>query len=86
MLIRIALQDPITAKRNLTQYGIKDVTFLSTREAKFVDNLIGAIEASDQEAYTAVVVEHDRITPLDSWKTNILLKIKKTIEDEDPLT
>lgn len=62
------------------------MTFPSTREAKFVGGLIEAIEAGDNEAYTAAVVEYDQVTKLDNWKTSILLKIKKTIEDDDPLT
>jgi alpha-soluble NSF attachment protein len=62
------------------------VTFPSTREAKFVVSLIEAIEAGDSEGYTAAVVEYDQVTKLDNWKTSILLKIKKTIEEDDPLT
>jgi alpha-soluble NSF attachment protein len=40
------------------------------------------MEAGDQEMYTAAVYEFDQVTKLDNWKTNILLKIKRGIQDE----
>lgn len=79
-------QDVVTAKRNLTKYSTQDATFSSTREAKFVQALIEAVEAGDTEAYTGAVVEFDQVTKLDNWKTNILLKIKRSIGDEMGLT
>ncbi|KAF8523074.1 vesicular-fusion protein SEC17 [Hysterangium stoloniferum] len=85
-LCALAMRDPITAKRNLGQYSTKDVTFPTTREAKFVNSLIDAIEKGDLAAYTAAVVEFDQVMRLDNWKTSILLKIKKTIDEDDPLT
>ena len=48
--------------------------------------LIDAYENADVEGFTTAVVEFDQVTKLDSWKTNILLKIKRdTIESEDPI-
>ena len=69
----------------MARYGSLDTTFPSTREAKFINALIEAIAAGDQEQFTAVVVEYDQVTKLDNWKTNILLKIKKTVEEPDDL-
>lgn len=74
------------ARRNLEKYGTQDVTFPSTREAKFLLALVEAIEAGDTEAYTAAVVEFDRVTKLDNWKTSILLKVKRGIQEEPGLT
>jgi alpha-soluble NSF attachment protein len=48
--------------------------------------LIEAVEAGDTEAFTSAVVEFDQVTKLDNWKTNILLKIKRSIQDEMALT
>lgn len=76
----------VTAKRNMTKYSTQDATFNSTREAKFVQVLIEAVEAGDPEAFTGAVVEFDQVTKLDNWKTNILLKIKRSIQDEVSLT
>lgn len=80
------MQDPVTAKRNLTKYSALDTTFSSTREAKFINVLIEAIEAGDPEMFTGAVYEFDQVTKLDNWKTNILLKIKRGIQDEPSIT
>jgi len=77
--------DPITARRNLTKYFSQDTTFSSTREAKFVNLLIEAVEAGDQEMFTGAVVEFDQVTKLDNWKTGMLLKIKRSIKEDTGL-
>ncbi|KAI0094826.1 TPR-like protein [Irpex rosettiformis] len=81
-LCALAMGDPVTTKRNLTKYSSLDTTFSSTREAKFVNVLIEALEAGDQEMFTGAVYEFDQVTKLDNWKTNILLKIKRGIQEE----
>lgn len=69
----------------MQKYSALDTTFSSTRECKFVNFLIDAVESGDQEAYTAAVFEFDQVTKLDNWKTNILLKIKKSIAEADDI-
>ncbi|KAG8934484.1 vesicular-fusion protein S17 [Tulasnella sp. 418] len=85
-LCALALQDPVGARRNFDNYSRQDVTYPSTREAKFVRALIEAIEAGDEQAFTQAVVEFDQITKLDNWKTSVLLKIKKGIQEDPGLT
>ena len=70
----------------MTKYTTQDATFSSTRESKFVLALIEAVEGGDSEAFTGAVVEFDQVTKLDNWKTNILLKVKRSIQDEMSLT
>ena len=70
----------------MQKYSNQDVTFASTREAKFINALIEAFENGDQDAFTAAVYEFDQVTKLDNWKTSILLKIKKEIGEELRLT
>ena len=60
--------------------NIQDASFASTREGKFLHEILEAVEAYDVEAFTNAVVEYDSITKLDAWKTSILLKIKKSIK------
>jgi alpha-soluble NSF attachment protein len=79
-------QDYVSARRNLERYGQADNTFPSTREAKFVKALLEALEQGDEEAFTGVVFEYDQVTKLDNWKTAILLKIKKGIQQAPGLT
>ncbi|KAJ3790947.1 vesicular-fusion protein SEC17 [Lentinula aff. detonsa] len=85
-LCALAMNDPVSARRNMQKYSTQDATFPSTREAKFVNALIDAVQAGDPEAFTGAVVEFDQITKLDNWKTNILLKIKRGIQEEPGLT
>ncbi|KAL5641128.1 hypothetical protein ACGC1H_001570 [Rhizoctonia solani] len=85
-LCALAMQDTVTARRNLAKYGQQDVTFPSTREAKFVNSLADAVEAGDREGFTNAVFEYDQVTKLDNWKTSILLHIKRGIADEMGLT
>jgi len=81
-LCALAMGDPVTAKRNMTKYSNQDPGFSSTREAKFTNVLIEAVEAGDPEMFTGAVVEFDQVTKLDNWKTRMLLKVKKGIESE----
>jgi alpha-soluble NSF attachment protein len=67
----------------MTRYSSLDTTFTNTREAKFLNFLIEAMEAGDQAAFTSAVVEFNQVMALDNWKTAILLKVKRGIA-EDP--
>lgn len=83
LLCALALNDLVTVRRNMTKYSNQDTTFLSTREAKFVNALVDAVEARDIDLFTAAVGDFDSVTRLDNWKTAILLKIKKNLEHTD---
>ncbi|KAI9438385.1 vesicular-fusion protein SEC17 [Russula earlei] len=86
LLCALASTDYVSARRNLHRYGQMDSTFPSTREAKFVTALLEALEEGNEEAFTNVVVEYDQVTKLDNWKTAILLKIKRDIQQAPGLT
>jgi alpha-soluble NSF attachment protein len=70
----------------MARYGQMDNTFPSTREAKFVTALLEALEQGEEETFTSVVFEYDQVTKLDNWKTAILLKIKRGIQQAPGLT
>ncbi|KAF5337005.1 hypothetical protein D9611_003171 [Ephemerocybe angulata] len=86
LLCATALEDIVTARRSAQKYVTQDGTFASTREYKFANAIIDAVDAGDIEAFTGAVYEFDQITKLDNWKTAILLKIKKGIQEEPGLT
>jgi alpha-soluble NSF attachment protein len=65
----------------MQKYTSLDTTFASTREAKFVNILTEAVENGDQETFTGAVVEYDQVMKLDNWKTGMLLKIKRGLQD-----
>ncbi|KAH9081894.1 vesicular-fusion protein SEC17 [Lactarius deliciosus] len=86
LLCGLASLDYVSARRNLTRYGQMDATFPSTREAKFISVLLDALDQGDEEAFSTAVVEFDQVTKLDNWKTAILLKIKKGLQQAPGLT
>lgn len=85
-LCHLAKGDIVAAEHALERYTDMDATFSSQRECKFLTELVNAVKNCDVEAFTNAVVEFDSISPLDSWKTSILLKVKNSIKDEDVLT
>ncbi|CAG8532074.1 26530_t:CDS:2 [Dentiscutata erythropus] len=85
-LCHIAFGDHIGAKRAIERYCDMDVTFASTRECQFLKAILEAVENDDIESFTNRVVEFDQLTKLDNWKTTILLRIKKGIQEGGSLT
>ncbi|XP_028839555.1 alpha-soluble NSF attachment protein-like [Denticeps clupeoides] len=45
--------------------------------------LLDAHEEQDVDAFTDAVKDFDSITRLDQWQTSMLLRIKKTVRDEE---
>ncbi|CAG8473890.1 10377_t:CDS:2 [Racocetra fulgida] len=85
-LCHIAFGDHIGAKRAIERYCDMDVTFSTTRECQFLKAILEAVENDDIESFTNRVVEFDQLTKLDNWKTTILLRIKKSIQEGGSLT
>lgn len=78
----LASGDLVRAKKALETYQALDVTFASTREFKLLIDLVETIEQNDVETFTNTVFDFDKLTKLDSWKTSLLLKIKRTLADD----
>lgn len=83
VLCCLAMGDLVLAQRSLDEFAQKDVTFPSTRESKFAKELVDACDEADIERYTAAVFQYDQVTKLDNWKTNILLRVKKALEEDE---
>ena len=75
--------DYIRARNSFDRYCALDMTFNGTREYKFLIDLLDAIEAQDVVLFTDIIVEFDKLTKLDAWKTTLLLKVKKCIDQAD---
>ncbi|CEP02856.1 Alpha-soluble NSF attachment protein [Plasmodiophora brassicae] len=54
--------------------------FADSRECKFCETIAEAVGAGDEEKFTDAVYEFDNVSRLDTWKTSILLNIKKSIK------
>eukprot|EP00172_Hildenbrandia_rubra_P002530 Plantae.Rhodophyta-Hildenbrandia_rubra.ctg3423.p1 GENE.Plantae.Rhodophyta-Hildenbrandia_rubra.ctg3423~~Plantae.Rhodophyta-Hildenbrandia_rubra.ctg3423.p1 ORF type:complete len:304 (-),score=85.07 Plantae.Rhodophyta-Hildenbrandia_rubra.ctg3423:303-1214(-) len=79
----LCLGDDVRASRAMAEYTEIDPTFAESREGKLLESMIGAVEESNVEAFTAAVQEYDSISTLDSWKTTMMLKIKTSIKDDE---
>ncbi|KAK7281071.1 hypothetical protein RIF29_08741 [Crotalaria pallida] len=82
--------DVIAITNALERYQELDPTFSGTREYRFLADIAAAIDEEDIGKFTDVVKEFDSMTPLDSWKTTLLLRVKEKLKakelEEDDLT
>jgi len=82
ILCHLANSDSIGASQAMAKYESLDYTFGESREGKFSRTLIDCVEGFDAEGYATACFEYDRITKLDPWKTSILVRVKRSIEDQ----
>jgi len=80
VLCHLANEDLVGAQKALDNYKSWDASFPSSRECKFVEEIVAAVEKYDVEAFTQAVVDYDSISKLDNWKTKVLLKIKQALQ------
>lgn len=84
-LCHLCTGDVVGTKRALERYAEMDPSFVQSREYKFLLAIVDAYEAGNQEEFTNQVAEFDAMMKLDSWKTAILLNIKRSIQEEPGL-
>jgi len=77
----LAKQDTVGARRALEKYKDLDPTFPVQRECKLCETILEACENLDVDSFTTAVAEFDAMTPLDPFRTHLLLQAKKMIED-----
>ena len=77
----LAKQDTVGAGRALERYKDLDPTFASQRECKLCETILEACENLDVDAFTQAVADFDQLTPLDAFRTHLLLQAKKMIEN-----
>jgi alpha-soluble NSF attachment protein len=78
----LANQDAVAAQDELATYEGLDYTFGDSREGKFSAQLVECVTGMDAEALGTACFEYDRISKLDPWKTSMLVKIKRSIQDD----
>ncbi|XP_034966027.1 beta-soluble NSF attachment protein isoform X2 [Zootoca vivipara] len=74
--------DELNAKLALEKYEELFPAFSDSRECKLLKKLLEAHEEQNCEAYTEAVKEFDSISRLDQWLTTMLLRIKKSIQED----
>jgi len=83
VLCHLANADLVSAKRAVEKYHGLEPGFASSREYKLCIEITTALENYDSDAYTAAVQEFDSVIKLDQWKSNILLKIRDSIKQQE---
>ncbi|KAK2442185.1 alpha-soluble NSF attachment protein [Trifolium repens] len=82
--------DVVAINNALEKYQELDPTFSGTREFKLLADVAAAVDEEDVVKFTDVVKDFDSMTPLDSWKTTLLLRVKEKLKakelEEDDLT
>jgi alpha-soluble NSF attachment protein len=82
-LCHLATEDLVGTNRAFEKYRDMDPTFPSTREHQLLVDLAGAIESQDLADFEDKLFQFDQMSKLDKWKTEILLRIKNSIKEED---
>ncbi|KAG6602599.1 Alpha-soluble NSF attachment protein 2 [Cucurbita argyrosperma subsp. argyrosperma] len=89
-LCQLCKGDIVAITKALDEYQDLDPTFSGTRECRLLADIAGAIDEEDVTKFTDVVKEFDSMTPLDPWKTTLLLRVKEKLKakelEEDDLT
>lgn len=82
ILCHLANSDAIGAQQAMQRYEGIDYTFSESREGKFCRQLVDCVEGFDVEGFGTACFEYDRISKLDPWKTSMLVKVKRSIQDD----
>ena len=81
IMCHLANGDSVGASQALSRFDSLDYTFADAREGKFAKQLVECVEKFDREGFATACFEYDRISKLDPWKTSMLVKVKRSIED-----
>ena len=86
-LCHLALGDAVALRGKLDEFKSVDYSFPSSRECEFLEKLLTAFDGCNTEDFSQTCADFDRVSPLDPWKTTVLLKAKRHIDaatGEDP--
>ncbi|KAF1991430.1 TPR-like protein [Aulographum hederae CBS 113979] len=73
-LCHLATNDIVGAKRAIESYTELDPSFGRERERQLLADLTEAVELNNAETFQDKTYQFDRMSPLDSWKTSMLLR------------
>jgi alpha-soluble NSF attachment protein len=65
---------------HLNKYEDMAVSFSDSKEWTLLCLIMDAFEKKDVEIFATAVSEYNRVCPLDSWKVDVLLAIRKNLE------
>lgn len=80
-ICQLCTGDIVACKRALDKYCSLSAEFGTTREFELLSSLVTAVENYDPSAFATASSEYNNFFKLDPWKTDLLVKVKATIED-----
>ena len=80
LLCLTAMGDCVALSEGLEKCKNIDYSFGTSRECTFMEKICESIQNSDSEMYATACAEFDNISPLDPWKTTLLLKGRKHMD------
>lgn len=83
ILCTLCADDIVEAQKRSEGYAEEEPSWPSTREYNLVQDIFGAIENGDVQSFSDKVYEYDQFSKLDKLKTQLLLKIKNSVVDQD---
>ena len=78
-ILFLALDDTIGADAAMGKYCMRDPSFETSREHKLIKDLLVALKAEDVGSFENILYGFNKITPLDRWKTKMLLQAKSFV-------
>ncbi|XP_021761021.1 alpha-soluble NSF attachment protein 2-like [Chenopodium quinoa] len=82
-ICHLCIGDIAAVTNALTRYQNLDPTFSRTREYVLLTDLLAAYDRKDVEKFTEVLMDYDSLSPLDSGKTTLLLRIKENLKAKE---
>ncbi|KAF2094638.1 TPR-like protein [Rhizodiscina lignyota] len=82
-ICHLATNDMVGFNRALQGYAQMDPNFTTQREHKLLVDLGEAIEKGDKDAFEGSLFQWNQLSPLDSWKTTMFLRIKNAVENAE---
>lgn len=85
IVCHLANGDAIASSQALQKFGNLDFTLGDSREGKFCARLIECVENFDTDDFATACFEYDRISKLNPWQTSMLVRVKRSIDDQGGL-
>ncbi|MBE7182504.1 MAG: hypothetical protein INR71_15080, partial [Terriglobus roseus] len=82
-ICHLATNDMVGFGRALQSYAQLDPNFATQREHKLLADVGEAIEKADKDAFEGCLYQWNQLSPLDSWKTTMFLRVKGAIENAE---
>ena len=78
----LCMNDYIFMVKSIQKYKDMDISFSNQKECLFLEQLLECYDKNDSELFSQIVREYDNILKLDTWKINLLLRIKNNMDNK----